>query len=391
MRILQICDYYEPHGGTEHYVLNISNALENLGHRLIIAYGIQSNKTLKHENRHEYFLPALMNPEGLIDENSDRALNTIISKHHPDVAYFHNIPNYALIKTCSERLATARYIHDHRFFCPKGDKMFIIGGNTCDFPMSISCYFNTFWRGCLHPFPNISLPLIKNKVRAFKALKNIQLVVASQYMKKCLIYNDFSPSAIEVIPYFCSYDRKTAVEFNDFVFFAGRLIKQKGVRYLINSIPRWPEQLNLKIAGDGPLEKRLKSLAQKLGVSHRIEFLGSLPNSDIKKYYETCLLTAVPSIWDEPFGIVGLEAMYCQKPIVAFNVGGITDWLIDGLNGFLVKRKDVRKLADKISYLFYHKEIAEKMGKAGSKIYQDQYEKDHHLSRLIEVFEKISA
>ena len=391
MKILQICDYYEPLGGTEQYVLNVSNELENLGHRLIIVYGIQSNKTLKHENRNEYFLSALMNPEGLTDENSYKALNAIISKHNPDVAFFHNIPNYALIKMCSERLATARYIHDHRFFCPKGDKMFIIGGSTCDFPMSISCYLNTFWRGCLHPFPNISLPLIKNKVRAFKALKNIQLIVASQYMKKCLIRNEFSPPSIEVIPYYCSYNRKVDVEFNDFVFFAGRLIKQKGVKYLIESIPRWPKQLNLKIAGDGPLEEKLKSFAQKLSVSHRIEFLGSLSNKDIQKYYETCLLTVVPSIWDEPFGIVGLEAMYCQKPIVAFNVGGITDWLKDGLNGFLVKRKDVRKLADKISYLFYHKQIAEKMGKAGSKIYQDQYEKDHHLSRLIQVFEKISV
>lgn len=391
MRILQICDYYEPLGGTEQYVLNISNALEDLGHEIIIVYGIQSDNTLDHKNRHEYFLPSLMMSKGLINETEHAILYNIISRHNPDIAYFHNVPNYEIIRSCSKRVKTARYIHDHRIFCPKGDKMFLIGGNTCDFPVTIKCYLNSFWRGCLHPFPNISLPLIANKKRGFNELKKIQLIVASQYMKECLIYNGFSSSCIEVIPYFCSFDRKKAVEFNDFVFFAGRLIKQKGVKYLIKSIPYWPEQLHLKIAGDGPLEKKLKLLAKKIGVFQKIQFLGSLPNNKIQEYYESCLLTVVPSIWDEPFGIVGLEAMYCQKPIVAFNAGGITDWLKDGLNGFLVKKKEVRQLADKISYLFHNKDIARKMGKAGSKIYQNQFEKDKHISHLLDVFGKINT
>jgi glycosyltransferase involved in cell wall biosynthesis len=110
----------------------------------------------------------------------------------------------------------------------------------------------------------------------------------------------------------------------------------------------------------------------------------------MQEYYEKCLLAVVPSVWDEPFGIVGLEAMYCQKPVIAFKVGGIPDWLKDEINGFLVNRKDVRALADKISYLFHHREITRQMGKAGRKIYQDQFEKVNHLSHLLDVFEKIS-
>jgi glycosyltransferase involved in cell wall biosynthesis len=390
MRILQICDYYESLGGTEQYVLNLSDALENSGHEIIVMYGKQSTETLECENRQEYFLPGLMDSGGLIDDETSRILNDIISKHDPDVAYFHNVPNYAIIKICSQLLPTARYIHDHRFFCPKGDKMFLIGGSTCDLPVSIKCYLNTYRRGCLHPFPNISLPLVQNKLRAFNELKKIQLIVASQYMKKCLIYNGFAPPSIEVIPYFCSYTKKKTIEFNDFVFFAGRLIKQKGVKYLIKSIPYWPDQLSLKIAGDGPLITKLKSLSQKNGISQKIQFLGNLPNNIMQEYYEKCLLAVVPSVWDEPFGIVGLEAMYCQKPVIAFKVGGIPDWLKDEINGFLVNRKDVRALADKISYLFHHRDITRQMGKAGRKIYQDQFEKVNHLSHLLDVFEKIS-
>ena len=114
--------------------------------------------------------------------------------------------------------------------------------------------------------------------------------------------------------------------------------------------------------------------------------MGEVSKSVIQRYYEKCLLIAVPSIWDEPFGTVGLEAMFCGKPVVAFDVGGISDWLIDGVNGFLIKAKDHRGLANQISFLFYNRNAALEMGKKGKEIYRNRFSKERHVSRLLSIF-----
>lgn len=78
--------------------------------------------------------------------------------------------------------------------------------------------------------------------------------------------------------------------------------------------------------------------------------------------------------------------MSYRKPVIAFNVGGISDWLKNNVNGFLVARKDVNELAEKIKFLFFNKEKAKKMGKEGEKFFKNQFTKDKHINRLLEIF-----
>lgn len=386
MNILQVCEYYQHLGGTENYIINLSECLEQLGHTVGAMYGIKTNGTLSHGNRNEYFLPAITNRKGVLDTRTEKIIEDIILKNNPDVAYVHNVANYSIVKKLAELMPTIRFIHDHRLFCPKGDKMFIWGGNTCGCSCGINCFLNSYGKGCLIPLPNVVLSKIKHTSHAIKIHKQIRIIVASQYMKDCLLYNGFSSSLIETVPYFCSFSKSVESEFGEFAFFAGRLIPHKGVQYLIKSIPFWPEKLRLVVAGDGPYLKSIKSLAKKMGIAYKVDFLGEISNAEMQQYYERCLLVTVPSVWDEPFGIVGLEAMFCGKPIVAFNVGGISDWLYDGINGFLIKRKDTRALAEKISVLFRNKDLARQMGKEGKEIYKKRFVKEKHITRLISIF-----
>jgi glycosyltransferase involved in cell wall biosynthesis len=98
-------------------------------------------------------------------------------------------------------------------------------------------------------------------------------------------------------------------------------------------------------------------------------------------------MLVVPSIWPEPFGIVGLEAMTCSKPVVAFDTGGISDWLKDDTNGYLVPVKRADLLAQRIDALLQDRPRAAKMGAEGLRIVRACFSKEQHFDRLLSAFE----
>jgi glycosyltransferase involved in cell wall biosynthesis len=85
---------------------------------------------------------------------------------------------------------------------------------------------------------------------------------------------------------------------------------------------------------------------------------------------------------------VGIEAMAHEKPVIAFDVGGISDWLKDGVNGFLVRPGDHQELAEKIKFLLDKPDIAKEMGKNGREMVSEVFAPGLHLERLVSVFQQ---
>jgi glycosyltransferase involved in cell wall biosynthesis len=96
--------------------------------------------------------------------------------------------------------------------------------------------------------------------------------------------------------------------------------------------------VRLIMAGDGPRKESWRELASSLRVP--TEFTGWVDIDDRPRVYGRATLMAVPSLWPEPFGLVGLEAGHLGLPSVAFDVGGIREWLRHGSNGLLVAPAD---------------------------------------------------
>jgi glycosyltransferase involved in cell wall biosynthesis len=146
------------------------------------------------------------------------------------------------------------------------------------------------------------------------------------------------------------------------ILFLGRMTKLKGVTYLIPAIGRASaklgQPLRLTVAGDGPELPHLKILAQKSGIE--ADFVGWVDAAQKLELMRQTDLLAVPSLWPEPFGLVGVEAGSLGVPSVAYAVGGIPDWLIAGHSGELAAADPptvdglanaiVRALADPVHY-----------------------------------------
>ncbi len=163
-----------------------------------------------------------------------------------------------------------------------------------------------------------------------------------------VIYNGIDLPHIDAMPVIRLYERKS----NEVIIgSAGRLSPEKGHHYLVELaevLKKRGKNFVILIAGEGPQELMLKDLAKQKGVEDRIVFLGFLNN--IKAFMENIDIFVLPSIW-EGFGYVTIEAMACNKPVVAFNTGSNPEIIRDNETGYLVNDFSKDSLTDKVETL----------------------------------------
>jgi glycosyltransferase involved in cell wall biosynthesis len=150
--------------------------------------------------------------------------------------------------------------------------------------------------------------------------------------------------------------------------FAGRLEAHKGVAVMIEAMAHVIKKIpdaQLIIAGQGSYESQLRQLAKELGVEKSITFVGHLSQDGMQKFYEDIDLFLMASSPAETFGKVGVEAMSTGTPVLAPDIGGISDWLQDGKNGYFIDKDNPAAFGDKIIDLFEDPRKLTQFGQAG--------------------------
>jgi 1,4-alpha-glucan branching enzyme len=165
------------------------------------------------------------------------------------------------------------------------------------------------------------------------------------------------------------------------VLFVGRLIDAKGVHVLLDALAALPG-VTAVVAGDGPARGALESRANELGLSGRVRFTGWITPERRASLFAGSKLFTLPSLWDEPFGIVGVEALGAGLPVVASDAGGVSSWLDDGVTGTLVPRGDAPALASAIDDLLRDDELRVRYGTAAPSNL-GRYTMDRHLDALL--------
>lgn len=171
------------------------------------------------------------------------------------------------------------------------------------------------------------------------------------------------------------------------LLYAGRLVRWKGVEYLIRALPMLnPASTPLWIAGEGPYEEELRALAAKLGVTERVRFLGRVEQPKLAALYRSCSTLVATSFVNETFGMALCEAMACGAPVVASDFGGFREVVVDGETGLLVHPQDPDDLAGKINTLLADRDLAARMGAAGMQRVNDLFSWRAVADRLEEVY-----
>ncbi len=168
--------------------------------------------------------------------------------------------------------------------------------------------------------------------------------------------------------------------------------RTKNVDSIIKALPvlreRVPE-ITLEVVGDGPLRPELEQLAETLGVSDNIRFLGRVSDEELMNCYARAGVFVLPSS-KEGFGIVYLEAWRHEIPVICGTDDAAQEVVTDGVDGFTADPRNTDALADKIALVLLDPELASKMGKSGAEKVRTRYLDKHFRSNLVGLLEALA-
>ncbi|MBC9783240.1 DUF1957 domain-containing protein [Heliobacterium chlorum] len=174
------------------------------------------------------------------------------------------------------------------------------------------------------------------------------------------------------------------------IFYVGRLVPEKGVQWLVEAMPNilsQRPQARLIIAGKGPMMEELKEKALALAVEHRVSFAGFVDDDSRNRLISSAQIAVFPSLY-EPFGIVALEAMAANTPVIVSDTGGLGEIIRTGENGIKVPPGDVQKLAEAVIAMLQDREGANKMAEAARQDVDQIYSWDVIAEETIKTYQR---
>ena len=175
------------------------------------------------------------------------------------------------------------------------------------------------------------------------------------------------------------------------VLLVGRIVPHKGVEHFIEAA-RYLPGTQLLVAGEGSSLEAMERLAEQLGVSDRVRFLGRVSQENLPKVYAASDVFVLPSVSRlEAFGIVALEAMATGKPVVVADIPGVREVIEDGREGLLAEPVNPQDLAQKIRRLLEDPALREEMGRRGREKVLADFTSEKVADRVLQVYADVLA
>ncbi|HEX9711433.1 MAG TPA: glycosyltransferase family 4 protein [Actinomycetota bacterium] len=392
MRILHVARYGSIKGGAETYQAAICEQQRAAGHAVALAFGLDPDLA-RPEVAEGVQMTSLVEARAEASAREVDALLDAIRRFEADVVHVH-APDMAWIAPAAATGApTLLAVHDHTLHCPTGTKYWSHWRRACTVRPGAWCLGYNLAGGCGSMRANITLQPYKRWRAARAAAGPLHLQCFSGAMRALLEGAGFDAGRITVTPYPAPPPVAPVAPAEDderpVVFANGRLNKQKGFDLLLRALYDVGEDVHLVIAGHGHERPRLEQLAVRGPRGNRVTFTGWLSPGATAGWYERAAVVALPSGWVEPFGIVGLEAMSHGVPLVAFDTGGVGEWLADGETGLMVPRGNTGALGRAIGDLLRDPARRREMGEAGRRRVQAEFSLVEHVERLTTLYENV--
>lgn len=417
MRIALMTNNYKPFiGGVPISVERLAKGLEQMGHQVTVfapAYKEQQEESncFRYSSLMQKFIGGIVLPNPLdrrIEEEFRKNRYDIIHVHHPiligQTAIYlsrkYNIPLTFTYHTryeqylcyikgirMLERGAAKNAFHERKTFhgtISRMERKVLYGIQD----KLVPAYLKTFLRNCQHVF-------------APTAGMKEYLVETCGFSKDCI---DILPTGIEERHFQVTEEESAAIrrkyqtEGIPLFLSVSRMAHEKNVTFLLESIARlkqkWSKPFRLLLIGDGPGREEYEETCRKLQIEQEVVFAGKVPNKEIAPYYAAADAFLFASK-TETQGIVILEAFAGATPVIALNATGVSDLVIDGVNGFLCPENNGEKhsmeiFTDRITDFLTNRPLAAKLSD-GALQCSMEYREEAVALRAFDYYNKIIA
>ncbi|HZR23155.1 MAG TPA: glycosyltransferase family 4 protein [Vicinamibacterales bacterium] len=335
MRILIANDGFEDAGGVQQYLDAVAGALIARGHHVAVMHRdvVRGPGTSLFSSLPQF---------SVVTAGMDAAI-AAARAWRPDVCYSHNMNVLEVDAALASTMPVVKFMHGYFGTCVSGLKQHAWPTPTpCDRAFGPMCAALFFPRRC----GQASVTVLRRQYAWTRRQHDLfpryrAIVVASEHMRREYLRNGADASSVQTIPLFATCAPLASPELptaEPHVAFLGRMTPLKGSELLIQAVAianaALGESIRLTMIGAGPDRARYQDIARRAGVNGDIIPWQTGPERFA--LLRRAHLVAIPSTWPEPFGLVGLEASANGVPAIAFNIGGITEWLRPGINGILV-------------------------------------------------------
>ncbi|MGF1717046.1 glycosyltransferase family 4 protein [Photobacterium chitinilyticum] len=325
---------------------------------------------------------------------AEKKLNKFVEMHNPQLAHLHiyyGKLTASILKPFQQRdIPVVQTLHEYKIVCPTY-KMYR------DNKVCYACSNNNFYKAALYKCNRNSIPRsiltsLESYVSLIKGSQSMiqQYISVSDYQRNELIKMGIDGNKVKTVHNFIE-DSLFFPEYNDgeyFLYF-GRVEKEKGIDVIIDTAERTKKHgAKFLVVGDGNYLKEALSIVNTRNIDN-IKFHGPTSRNNISTLINKSIAVLAPSLWSETFGLVLLEAFACSKPVIASDIGGMTEIITDGTDGFLVSPGSVDELVDKVIFLSSNVKVAKEMGASGLIKQKTLFSKKAHYEKIKSIYREL--
>jgi glycosyltransferase involved in cell wall biosynthesis len=367
--------------------------LEAAGHEVHVGYASGDGSVVPNSQR-----------LGLLGSNQHRdrsfghgEVTALIQHLQPDVVHLHGIQNLGAIQAAVESGRAVLHGHDYRPICPASNFFYKRTKTICQRTCGPGCFAVTAVKHCMTPRPRPALYFYQRSRWVVQNAGRFARVIApSAGARDRYLQAGFKPEQVEVLPYFCPLPPRpepSLLTEVPTVTFMGRASYNKGWEVFVNALGQLPADVHGLMVGNFGEQSRAKisRLAQSAGCAGRLAIEGWAGRDAIAGIYARTTVFVFPSLWPETMGIVGVEALSQGVPVVASDVGGVREWLVDGVTGRLVPPNDPPAVAAALAECLGNPAWLAEAARAGIQLAQQKFAPARHMESLMEIYRKVSG
>lgn len=377
-------------GGMNRLVIDTIVRLRRAGHEVALVHargaGQMEGTGYIYDDLDERLMPR--------DRNALR-LEAILEDFTPDVIQLHGVGNTLLDGWLASRRPTVRFVHNHDFYCSGRHLTMQRPARACTRPHGRACCLCHVWHGCGSWNPALNFVRYRAVGRSLRALRTVHgLQVMSRTVRDQLLGNGLPEDKVVLLPPYAPLpppSRHREMSTVRTVLHVGGLIGHKGVWMALSLVDALPADVQLVLAGGGHQREMIEAHVRRRALGSRVRIVGEPSPDQWALLYREATLVVMPVRWNEPLGVEGLGAMAFGKPVVAFDTGGVREWLTDGDTGVLVPFGARRVFRDAVVSLLADSGRLQAMGRRARQVWGEKFLPENHLKALVAHYEKVAG